>query len=148
MNKQLIIQTLNSELRKKELEYHSQIEGIRNELANDSKNSAGDKYETSRAMAQQEIEQLSVRLQEVKRQFNLLQSLPSNSKSEHVEVGSLVTSTQGIYFIGIPFGMLTVENETIYVISPTAPLAQLLLQKKIGNQIQQGGKQIVIVAIN
>src|SRR5688572_1733287 len=70
--------------------------------ANDeTKSSAGDKYETGRAMAQLEIEKNSVQLAESVRLKRLLDAIKIDKQSLVVQPGSLVITQQSNFFIAI-----------------------------------------------
>lgn len=102
---------------------------------NDTKSSAGDKYETSRAMMQQEMDNAEARIHQVKLFMNELHRLPTEEKTDQVISGSLVETSRGIYFLGLSLGKIEVQNRIIYAISTASPLGKLLLNKKVGDEI-------------
>ncbi len=102
---------------------------------NDTKSSAGDKYETSRAMIQQEIERTELRIREIKILQNELKKLPIKEKSDVVISGSLVETDSGIYFLGLSLGKIKIGSDFIYAISTHSPLGKILLNQKIGDKI-------------
>lgn len=143
MQKQLVIQHIQQLLVDKQRHLSESIDDLNNAIANETKSSAGDKYETSRAMAQQEIDQLSNQLEENKRQTALLSGL-TNSTGKSIQMGSLVQTTLGWFFIGIPVGKIVIqtpntESKTIQCISSIAPFSQQLMQKKEGEKVTING---------
>ncbi|MEX2485021.1 MAG: 3-oxoacyl-ACP synthase [Brumimicrobium sp.] len=111
---------------------------------NDTKSSAGDKFETGRAMMQQEIDHAEKRLAQIKALKNELFRLPVEEKFEEVIPGSLVKTTNGIYFIGVSLGKFQVGNEIVFAISTASPLGQLLHLKKVGTTLVfNGSKQTI-----
>ena len=98
---------------------------------NDTKSSMGDKYETSREMLQQEINNLQIQLNEhLKSQKILININPNPHKV--VSLGSLVETEKGMFFIAISLGELSFNQEKIFVISAESPLAKAMNGKKVG----------------
>ena len=98
---------------------------------NDTKSSMGDKYETSREMLQQEINNLQIQLNEhLKSQKILININPNPHKI--VTLGSLVETEKGMFFIAISLGELSFNQEKIFVISAESPLAKAMNGKKVG----------------
>ncbi len=100
----------------------------------DTKSSAGDKYETTRAMMQIEIENCSKRLQEAQKQYQILAEITVKNVDSvnSVGLGSLVLTNQGTFFVSVGIGQLEVENKKYFVISPQSPIGMLLMNKKVG----------------
>ena len=100
----------------------------------DTKSSAGDKYETTRAMMQIEIENCAKRLQEAQKQYQILAQITSNEdfSIDSVSLGSLVLTNQGTFFVSVGIGQLEIENKKYFVISPQSPIGMLLMNKKVG----------------
>ena len=113
---------------------------------NDTKSSMGDKYETSREMLQQEINNLQIQLNEhLKSQKILININPNPHKV--VSLGSLVETEKGMFFIAISLGELSFNQEKIFVISAESPLAKAMNGRKTGesfvvNNLQQTIKNI------
>ena len=98
---------------------------------NDTKSSMGDKYETSREMLQQEINNLQIQLNEhLKSQKILININPNPHKI--VTLGSLVETEKGMFFIAISLGELSFNQEKIFIISAESPLAKAMNGKKTG----------------
>lgn len=133
--KEQVIEEIEKELEERmtliEQSYNDAIDA-RN---NDTKSSAGDKYETGREMIQQEIERMALRMREIKAMQNELGILPVKEKSDVVISGSLVEIDSGIYFLGLSFGKIEVNNECIYAISTHSPLGKLILNHRVGDKI-------------
>lgn len=105
-----------------------------------TKSTAGDKHETSRAQMQTALENSEAQLNKVIALKNQLNKIDPKKKLSSVELGSLVTTGRGIFFISIPFGKVEIDDTTIFVISPAAPLAQAMIGKKTSEEASfQGG---------
>ena len=103
---------------------------------NDTKSSAGDKHETSRAKIQTEIDQLSKQLINAQRQKNNLSIIDTNTLNSIADVGSLVETNKGYFFISTGWGRIQIQDENYYVISIESPIGRLLKNKKEGDSIQ------------
>ncbi|MBX2962961.1 MAG: hypothetical protein KF687_10650 [Cyclobacteriaceae bacterium] len=113
----------------------------------ETKSSAGDKYETGRAMAQLEIERNTQQLAESEKLRSRLQELQRVHITDTVIPGSLVSTTQGIFFINVSLGLLEYENTRFFCISADAPIAKILLGKCVGEMVSFNGKTFSILAI-
>lgn len=113
----------------------------------ETKSSAGDKYETTRAMMQIDIERHSKRLAEAQDLQQILLQINVQARQEIVGLGSLVHTNQGDFFIAIGIGQLKVIDKMYFVISPTAPIACLLMKKRVGDSFIFNQKNYVILEI-
>ena len=100
------------------------------------KSSAGDKHETSRAKIQIEIDQLSRLLNHVQWQKNNLSNMDINQIHNVADVGSLIKTDKGYFFISIGLGRIQIRDEYYFVISVGSPIGTLLQNKKKGDSIQ------------
>ena len=99
---------------------------------NDTKTSMGDKYETSREMLQQEINNLQIQLNEHLKSQQILKNINPNPH-KIVTLGSLVETEKGMFFIAISLGELSFNQEKMFVISAESPLAKAMNGKKEGD---------------
>ncbi|NMM47535.1 3-oxoacyl-ACP synthase [Marinigracilibium pacificum] len=97
---------------------------------NETKSSAGDKYETGRAMAQLEKDKFSAQLAENRKILQVLNSINLNKNHSIVESGALVFTTSGNYYISVSLGKIVIDNTDFFAISPITPLANALLNLK------------------
>ncbi|MCP9199231.1 transcription elongation factor [Gramella sp. GC03-9] len=120
------------------------MEQLKEDLENESKSSAGDKYETGREMINIEWNKLHVQLREYERLDHILARLPKEKINEKIGVGSIVYTSAANYFISIPAGEMEVEGEKFYAIGVQAPVAQQLLGLKEQEEFELNGKKIHI----
>lgn len=114
----------------------SALETARDSSNDDTKSSAGDKYETSREMIQQDINRYQKQLVEAKKDLQQLISIESkigDDTPNFIRLGSLIQTSTGLYLLAISIGALKVRDTNIFVISPASPIGQLLIGKKIGD---------------
>lgn len=103
---------------------------VQNAANNETKSTAGDKHETSRAMAHLEVEKLSKQLNEATKQQEILSKITLNNSPDKVTVGSLVKTNKGVFYISIGLGRLLFNEDVVFIISPLSPIGKLLINKK------------------
>jgi hypothetical protein len=144
LNQQLVKKELLSILEKKK----ESILNIQQSTvhSNDVKSSAGDKHETSVAMAHLEQEKTGKQLQLVESMLSTVNKLIPLTTLK-VQPGHLIRTTAGWYFLSVGLGKIEVNEETIYCLSSQSPIGQLLLGKQANDQIHWQDKRITILEI-
>ena len=98
------------------------------EAANEEgKSSAGDKYETGRAMAQIERDKAAQQAQEALKLKEVLDHINSTQHHQKVMTGSVVASAQYNFYIAIGAGKMTVSGLDFIVVGPGSPLGKSLI---------------------
>ena len=103
-------------------------------LNEETKSSAGDKHETTRAMIQIEREKNSKRIKEIensKKQLIVIKSVQLNNLK--VSPGSIIFTSNNNYFISISSEIYSSDTNKIYCVSTNTPIAKSYLGKKIGD---------------
>lgn len=134
MNKGAVHAACIQHLNAKITELQDQLENLRNDAAGESKSSAGDKHETARAMAQLEQEQLGRQLKEQEHMLATLLTIEDMATPKTVQLGSLVKTNKGYFYLATALGKLMVETETVYVLSAQSPLGKSLMGKAVDEQ--------------
>lgn len=98
----------------------------------ESKSSAGDKYETGRAMAQNQRDLYARQYEQARQELLNLEKLGLESTPTITIPGSLVETTLGWIFISVSLGAVDFEGRKIWVVSPQSPIAQAILHKASG----------------
>ncbi|MXV16595.1 3-oxoacyl-ACP synthase [Hufsiella ginkgonis] len=106
----------------------------------ETKSSAGDKYETGRAMIQQEIDRNQAQLYEAGKLKAVLDQLSSTGQTNVVHAGSLVITDRGNFYIAISAGKTVIDGQDYYTISLASPLGAKLAGLVIGKQALLNGK--------
>lgn len=99
----------------------------------DTKSSAGDKFETTREMMQQDIARNKNLLYDGQQNLQLLKSLENMPVSDTVRNGSLVVTSKGIFYVAVSAGQLKLDDKLVFAISAVSPIGQLLIGKKVGD---------------
>lgn len=122
-------------------EFLKSIEESRN---NETKSSAGDKYETGRSMMQIEEENNRNQLFQAIQVRQELMKIDPMKISKTVETGSLVETNKGNYYISIGVGKIRLDNKVYYCVSNHSPIGMKMLGKETGDEIEFNGAKIKI----
>jgi hypothetical protein len=100
----------------------------------EGKSSAGDKYETGRAMAQIERDKAAHQLSEALMLKNSLSRINNKVSADQISLGSVVKTDKNHFFIAISMGKIQVADVDYFVVAPATPIGQLLMGLKAGSQ--------------
>jgi transcription elongation GreA/GreB family factor len=145
--KKNLCQVLAENLNNKIEELQESILALQESKLNETKSSAGDKYETGREMLQQEQDKNQAQLSNLIKQKHIIDKLNLTKKYEKVESGAMVVTNEGNYFLCVGGGKQVIEGSSYYAISPTSPLGQVLLNKQEGDTIHFQSKKFDIKLI-
>ena len=123
---------------------HNSIENAQSAANAEEKSSAGDKYETGRAMHHLEKEMYTKQWLANKRELATLLSISCSEIHLVPKSGSIVKSAEFCFFILAGLGKITVAGKIILCLSPFAPFAQILMNKKIGDVVIFDKREIII----
>lgn len=146
---------LKKELYQRCLDYvHNRMEAARLAIEeaqkasnDDTKSSAGDKFETGRAMMEQETQRNTIQLNEANKLKVALNQLNPNVVSDKAEIGSLVVTNNGNFYIAISAGKIIVNDEAYFAISPASPVGLILIGRRKGDEFQLKDKHYQIKMI-
>lgn len=124
------------------------IQEIKESLDSETKSSAGDKHETGRAMLQLEREKMGLQLHDAEKMSIILSRISITNRARTVVLGSLVETSKQVYFLAVSAGEFKNGDESIFCISGSTPIGQLLLGKTIGDVISYNDEKIRIKGIN
>ena len=120
---------------------------MRDAANNETKSSAGDKYETGRETMQQEIDLNITRLNELGKLKQVLDRIIPDRTGSTVMPGSVVRTNTANYYIAIGAGKLAVEGSMYYAISAESPIGEKLAGQRAGYTFELNGKQQVIESV-
>lgn len=110
----------------------------------EGKSSAGDKYETSRAMSHLEKDMHARQLLAHTEQMSALLDINVQEVYATAVAGSFIRCEQVNIFIAAGLGKHIVDDREILFISPNAPLARKLTGKKTGDQFDMNGSTTIV----
>lgn len=124
------------------------LSAVQESANEETKSSAGDKYETGRAMAQLEAERYSSQLSElhkVREQLNQID--PVGRQTSEIRKGSLIKTNHGFFFIAAGIGQIKVDAINFTVVSLESPLGRALNGKHTAQSVVFGGRTYQIETI-
>ena len=107
----------------------AKIEEARN---GETKSSAGDKFETGRAMMQMEEAKLNGQLEEVLKVRRVLDQIDPLHTGTHIAAGSLVATNRGNYFLAVGLGKVRLDDRIFFCTSMESPIGRQLHGKQVG----------------
>jgi len=110
-----------------------QLNDLKESTANETKSTAGDKYETARAMLQIEQDNTRRQLQEALEQQSIFTAIDIAISSNEIIRGSLVKTNKGYLFISVALGKIIVDGITIIALSPQSPLGKQLMSLRVND---------------
>lgn len=148
MEKQKLIEACSDYLKDKINSLNAIINEVTESSNSESKSSAGDKHETSKAMMQLEIEKLGTQLKEAEGQLAEFEKINFNKNFQSIEQGSLVETNKGYFLIASSIGKITLDDKVVFVISSKSPLAVAFAGKQKGDSLSFNGVEYSILSIN
>jgi hypothetical protein len=123
----------------------AQMEEAQQAANQEEKSSAGDKYETSRAMGHLQKDMHARQLAEQAKELAALHAVNVDHLYETATTGTLIQGEKIAFFIAAGLGKQLIDNKTIFFLSPQAPLAQQLQHKKAGDHFVFNTLSTIIV---
>ncbi|NII24467.1 hypothetical protein HB364_05225 [Pseudoflavitalea sp. X16] len=122
-----------------------QIEEAQQAANQEEKSSAGDKYETARAMGHLQKDMHARQLAEQAKELAALHAINVDVLYEEAIAGALIECGKMTFFLAAGLGKQIIDNKTIFFLSPQAPLAQQLQHKKAGDHFVFNAVGTIIV---
>jgi hypothetical protein len=113
----------------------------------ETKSSAGDKYETGRAMAQLEIEKNTSQLAEAGKLKRLLGEFSGETETAKAQLGSLVQTDNGWFYISLSAGKVILDDVAYICLSPVSPLGAKMINLEPGNKFNFNQLDYLILAV-
>jgi transcription elongation GreA/GreB family factor len=114
----------------------------------EEKSSAGDKYETGRAMAQLERDKAAMQVEENKKMLTVLNQIGQSTSIDRVTLGSVVVTDSNKFYVSIGAGKLEIGGESYVAISTQSPIGKLLLNKGVGDFIDFNNQRQTIISVS
>lgn len=124
--------------------FNQSVDAAREAANSEDKSSAGDKYETGRAMGHLQQEMLGEQLETALHELDFVNSIQAGILHETVVVGSVVVCADFAAFVAAGLGATQLNTQKYFLLSPKAPLAVALHQKKEGESVLFNGKQVLV----
>ena len=129
LTKSAVIAELDRQLLRKLSYLNTSLNQAIDSRNSDTKSSAGDKFETSREMAQIEIQKIET---EISKTQQFITDLASKASQ-------LIITDKGAFLISIPFGKVMVNTTEVFCISNSAPITKQLVNTEISANFEYRG---------
>ncbi|MFN3382049.1 MAG: transcription elongation factor [Runella zeae] len=139
-----LLQILKNQLDTRMQAAYDAMQSAQDSANEETKSSAGDKYETARAMAQIERDRHAQLYEQLRQERAVLERIDPSFHFERVGLGALVHSSLGDFLIAVSVGVVTVSGQKIIVVSPQSPLGASLMGKQVGDTFLFQQKKAVI----
>jgi transcription elongation GreA/GreB family factor len=140
-----VYQTAIDQLKQKETLLAEERKNIIESILEEEKNSAGDKYETSRETMTQDLNSIEKQIKQSKLDLEELYRLNTiKDTPPTVQEGALVKLGSEWFLLAVSIGQIKVEDAKVFLLSKNSPLGELLIGKKKKEQVNFRGKLQVI----
>jgi len=139
--KQAVYHTAINQLKQKEALLSEERKNIIESILEEEKNSAGDKYETSRETMTQDLNSLEKQIKQSKLDLEELYRLQTiKDTPPTVQEGALVQLEKEWFLLAVSVGQVKVADKHVFLLSKNSPLGDLLVGRKKLESIQFRGK--------
>lgn len=113
----------------------------------ETKSSAGDKYETGRVMAQNDRNLYARQLSEAQKDMAILNSIDLKKEYTLISTGALTETSIGYFFIATSIGIIPLKNQKVMVTSQDSPMGLILKGKRENDQVDFRNNKINIISV-
>jgi hypothetical protein len=146
--KNAVYQTAIAQLKQKEALLAEERKNIIESILEEEKNSAGDKYETSRENMTQDLNSLEKQIKQSKLDLEELYRLQAiKDTPPTVQEGALLQLGTDWFLLAVSIGQVKVDDKQVFLLSKNSPLGELLVGKKKNEAIQFRGKPQTITTL-
>jgi len=114
----------------------------------ETKSSAGDKYETARAMAQLEIEKSTSQLAEAGKLKRMLGEFSGETETSKAQLGSLIQTNNGWFYISLSAGKVILSDVPYICLSPVSPLGAKMMNLVSGDKFRFNQVNYILLAVH
>lgn len=123
------------------------MEAAKNSANEEGKSSAGDKYETARAMGQLDREMNGRMYEQARQERQILEKINPAIHCSNVSLGALVLTGMGEFFVAVGAGVVALNGKNIMVISPQSPIGMVMMGKVTGESFEFRDKWYKVVSV-
>lgn len=139
LTKEIVYTFVQEELNNRIGSLQTSIKSHKEGLQSESKSSAGDKHNTSRAMMHLEEEKLNKQLAQMGQLKKVLHAVNPNKIDKEITLGSLIETNKGWLFLAVPLGKIQVSGIDVMAVSLASPIGQSLKGKKALDKVKFQG---------
>ncbi len=129
-------------------ELQNAIDKVQESIVGEDNSTAGNKFETARAMGQEELDRLNQTMNHAIRDMNILNQIDSEKPCDSAQLGALIETTRKKMYMSVGLGKITLDKETVFAISASSPIGQQLMGLEAGEMVSFAGKRETIKSIS
>lgn len=141
MDKQQLVIQARALLRQRLEDMEQHILTVQQSANQESKSSMGDKYETGRAMAQNEVFMLRTQQENLRQELGKFESTDFSFPRKECAAGSLVRTGNGWFLLSAALGKISFSGQVVMCVSLESPLGKALLGKRKGESFSVNSKE-------
>lgn len=128
-------------------ELKSAIAKVQESIENEDNSTAGNKFETARAMGQEELDRINRQMSICIKEYNILNQINLDRPCDSVQLGALVKTDKKIMYMCVALGKIEINKTPIFAISFVSPIGQMILGKQVGDELTFAGKKEKILEV-
>ncbi len=128
-------------------ELKSAIDKVHESVINEQNSTAGNKFETARAMGQEELDRLNRQLNNANVQMNMLSQIDPTIKCTSAQMGAIIKTTRKTLYLSIGLGKILLDKKPVFAISSISPIGKNIMGKEVGDKATFAGKNETITEI-
>jgi len=128
-------------------ELQSAIDKVQESIVGEENSTSGNKFETARAMGQEELDRLNQTMNNAIRERNILGQISPEKNCNSAQLGAVITTDKKVMYISVGIGKIEVGEKTVYAISAISPIGQAIMGLVQGDDVLFAGKKEKIIAI-
>ncbi len=148
INKKSVLEACKLILQERMSNSEKAMNSAQESTKSEDKSSAGDKFETGRAMGHLNRDMYAKQLVEAKKDFEKLEKINHNFENKIVSLGALVQTKTKVYFIACGIGRIKVLDFDIMVLSPLSPIAVAMLGKRLKDTFEFNQTKHQIISLS
>ena len=129
-------------------ELQNAIDKVQESIVGEDNSTAGNKFETARAMGQEELDRLNQTINIALREMTLLSNISPDKPCDSVQLGALITTDKKMMYLCVGLGKIEIGKDTVFAISTASPIGTQLMGKEKGAEVVFGGKKEKIVSVD
>ena len=133
--KQELLKEIYKDLEQQENALKIEIDSVREEMSQETKSSAGDKFETSREMMSQEKSRLEERLGSLQNKKRSISEAMETKVTSTINFGALVDCDEVLFLVGIALGKINFKGKSVMAVSLNSPIGKAFFQKKVNEVV-------------
>ena len=120
---------------------------VQESIVGEDNRTAGNKFETARAMGQEELDRLNQTMNIAIRELTLLSNISPDKPCDSVQLGALITTDKKMMYLCVGLGKIEIGKDIVFAISTSSPIGQQLMGAEKGTEVVFGGKKEKILSV-